>query len=272
MNYCIDPGTVGHDVPLLDFIKLSSIQGFNCVEFGIHEVQEVVNKIGIEKLRDYIDKYKIEMAQFSCGTGIPSNISISQERLSESYSNWKNSCKVARLINCKRGSILVNSSKGDGFSEGVKLSVIELATRLNKICEIAMKYEIHVSVEITDPDLLLQSSKIFELIKFPNMGFIIDTYNLKTLDNTLEFLKKLPKDSVSWVHIADSHLDKNSPTGRVFPFEGELNLKEQIDIILLNNNVKYFSVEVYGVEGLNGGEVKERLERAYTSCKRLFEN
>ncbi|MGY1422626.1 sugar phosphate isomerase/epimerase family protein [Bacillus cereus] len=271
INYCIDPGTVGHDVPLMKLINLASEHSFQALEFGIHDVEDIINSIGIEALKKYVNDHRIELAQFSCGIGIPSNISISKSGFLSALRKWEKNCEIASSIGCTKGSILVNSLKGNGESEAVKLSVNEVSMRLRKLCEIADKYNIFVNVEITDKDLLLKSKEIFELINKPNMGYIIDTFNLKYLQNPISFLRELPKDIVTWVHIADSKWDSNYGV-RLFPFEGELNLQEMIKVILEKNNISHFSLEVYGVSELTESEIIERLEKASASVQRLFLN
>lgn len=237
----IDPATVGFDVPLFVLMDHAMKAGFKAIEFSIRSIEEEITRKGKDKFLHLLRGYSIRIEQFTCGTGIPGNLSISDQRFEKALIEWGRYCDIAKELGIPRASLLVNSNKGDSYeSTGTKLSKELLIRRLERILVAAKKSEIQISLEICDPSLLEDSKYIWEKTASHNLKLLIDTFTLTKLKNPIEFFNDIPRDAIGWIHIAD---ELNG--SRVLPGDGKINLHQILTVCRQKGYKGGLSLEVY---------------------------
>ena len=270
---CIDPATTGFDVPLADYLEAASRSGFRAVEFSIVKAAEFIEGRPSHTLNALAASLHLELGQFTCGTGIPSNITVSEAAFGAGLRRWRDNCELASALGCKRASILVNSIKGDGFEEpGTRLSASEIIERLKRLADIAAQYGVFISVEFVDRDYLRQAGEILQRVEAANVGLLLDTFNLYDIPDPLSYLSRLPPGMISWIQIADAEdAPAHAASGasatqakpqRTLPGMGRLNLHAILEACRRCGYEGHVSVEVYGDERLSALPLRAKTERA----------
>lgn len=237
----IDPATVGFDVPLFVLMDRAMAAGFKAIEFSIREIAAEISRKGKDGFLHLLKNHPISIAQFSCGTGIPSNLAISEDRFKKAFSEWSQYCHLAKELGILQASLLVNPIKGDGYEiGGISLSKEVLVERLKKLMLPAQNCRIQVVVEICDPSLLEYSKEIWERVGSSHLKLLVDTFNLLKLKDPITFLKSLPIESIGWVHVADA---LNGI--RVLPGMGKIDLSRIFDLCKQKGYQGGVSLEIY---------------------------
>lgn len=266
MQLSLDVGTIGFDVPLEDLLKNMENELFQALEYSIENIRTIINKNSKNYLQTLIASSNIQIPQFTCGTGIPANIAISENAFVDSLYRWTENCKLAQIVGINQGSVLVNSTKGDGYSQtGKALSFAELYERIVTLAKIAAKYNIRIALEIVDPPLLKRSVTLWQEASCDNLGLLLDTYTIHSQKNPTKFIQSIPIESIFWVHLANF---SRTPSGflRVFPQEGLLDCFAILSHLSANGYNSVVSLEVYGPR-VNSLAFADRFQLAINSIK-----
>jgi len=100
----------------------------------------------------------------------------------------------------------------------------------------------------------------------------IDTFNFYVGENTLSDLKKIPADTISFVHFHDAvdlPLDKLNDEHRLFPGEGVMDLKEICEVLRDKGYQGPLSVELFSPK-LWEMPPKEVARKAWESLRRYL--
>lgn len=257
----IDPATVGFDIPLFMLMDQAMAAGFKTIEFSIREMEAEIFRKGKDRFLHLLKNHPIRISQFSCGTGIPSNLAISEDRFETAFSEWSQYCQLGKELGILQASLLVNPIKGDGYEiGGTSLSKEILIERLKRLIIPAKNYGIQVVVEICDPLLLEYSKEIWGNVASSHLKLLIDTFNLLKLKDPITFLNDLPIEAIGWIHAADA---LNGI--RVLPGMGEINLFRIFDLCKKKGYQGGVSLEIYGNPSFEQLPLESKLQAAKQS-------
>ncbi|HEX6288655.1 MAG TPA: sugar phosphate isomerase/epimerase family protein [Herpetosiphonaceae bacterium] len=250
----VDPATIGFDVPFVEYLEIAAAAGFRAVEFSIEHARSFVQAHSARDLAALTRRLNIELAQFTCGTGVPSNVSVSAGEFEQSVRRWQDNCAFAATLGCRRASVLVNSAKGNGYEEdGLTLTAGELHDRLRLLCDHASAHGITVAVEFVDAEMIALAGEIVGGAGRDNLGLLLDTYGLHKVSDPLAYVAALPQGTIVWLHLADTVVERSQPPGeyvkplRVLPGQGNLPLGAIVEALRRQHGYRgYASVEVYG--------------------------
>ncbi|UJW56462.1 sugar phosphate isomerase/epimerase [Bacillus sp. A116_S68] len=271
----LDPGTIGFDLSLEAYLNVVSKVGFHTIEFALPYLKSYVEERSHKELKQLLNLYEVEIAQGTCGFGIPSNIAISKESFGKSLVTWEENCIFAGSIGINQVSVIINPTKGNGIDKsGVQLEREEIIYRLNSLANIANKYQLKVAVEFIDDRFISEQLNIIRIIGKSNLGLLVDTYILGNQSDPISLIKSIPPEYIYWIHLSDSKERQNSDwlishkPQRVLPGSGYIDLAKMLSTITDNGYNGVVSLEVYGNEFLESLSVSERAKRASNSIFR----
>jgi sugar phosphate isomerase/epimerase len=257
----IDPATVGFDVPLFVLMDQAMASGFKAIEFSIREMEAEISRKGKDRFLHLLKNHPIQISQFSCGTGIPSNLAVSEDRFEAAFPEWGQYCQLGKELGILQASLLVNPIKGDGYEiDGTNISKENLIERLKRLIVPAKNCGIQVVVEICDPLLLEYSKEIWENVASSHLKLLVDTFNLLKLKDPITFLNDLPIQAIGWIHAADA---LNGI--RVLPGVGEINLYRILDLCKKKGYQGGISLEIYGNSSFDQLSLSSKLQAAKQS-------
>jgi 2-keto-myo-inositol isomerase len=128
---------------------------------------------------------------------------------SQYYPNQKIGAK-ALVINMPKNSF----ESGKPYEKEPEQILIDSTAILNCLCELAQKYGIGIGVEVIGSKrssirTVRQVNSLFKTVNYPNLGYVLDPYNLFTYDKTLTFDSILEADPtrIFAAHINQSEED-----------------------------------------------------------------
>jgi len=139
---------------------------------------------------------------------------------------------------------------------GKKVPLAELSDAIGAIAARAAKHGLGISLEfIPDtgmPDLLTAAA-IVQQVKAPNLGVLLDTWHLARSGGTLDQIRALPPGTINAFQLSDrTPPAPGTPyvpmSGRQFPGEGELPLKEIVELARVNCPGITAEIEVFNAD------------------------
>jgi sugar phosphate isomerase/epimerase len=134
--------------------------------------------------------------------------------------------------------------------------VAQLAEGVGKITERAARQGLKIALEfIPDtgmPDLLTARA-IYEMVKLPTLGIMLDSWHLLRSGGTVEQVKALPPGAIIAAQLSDRIPPKPGAAyvpmaGRSFPGEGEAPIVDIMNAALANNPAITVELEVFNAE------------------------
>lgn len=270
----IDPACVGFDVSIEDYLLLVSAAGFRAVEFSIESAKQVIHGQSLGALRALAQVRGVALSQFTCGTGVPSNLCVSAQEFERGVARWREHCALAEQIGCRRASVLVNSSKGNQHeAHGTPLTLEALQERLDMLRRVARQHGITLAVEFIDAELIAQAGTIIMGLGGDHLGLLLDTYGLHRVPDPVDYVARLPAGAIAWVHVADALGGVQLPgqlyrkPARTLPGAGALPLAAILEALQRHGYHGHLSVEVYGDVIMGPLSPGERAMRAADSLQ-----
>ena len=126
-------------------------------------------------------------------------------------------CRIGQKIGAK--ALVINMPKnsfesGKPYEKEPEQILSDSTAILNCLCELAQKYGIGIGVEVIGSKrssirTVRQVNSLFKTVNYPNLGYVLDPYNLFTYDKTLTFDSILEADPtrIFAAHINQSEED-----------------------------------------------------------------
>jgi sugar phosphate isomerase/epimerase len=153
----------------------------------------------------------------------------------------KSSLDLAWRAGCEGAYLLGPFDSGD---------LRRAAGRFRELCQYADQLKMTLALEFVGISAQVNHLQIvldlLELADMPNGGVAIDSYHLFAGPSTLAHLESFPISKIQVVHLADAPADLSDPSielNRLMPGEGELPLKEFVQILAGKGFEGYWHVE-----------------------------
>lgn len=212
MYKALSPSAMGMRVSNLEeAIKLAKDAGFEGVEFGIHEVANLIDERSAEAVRTMFTDAGIKPA----GWGMPVDWRGDEAKWRAGLEELPRLAKASQAIGCDRTMTWILPSSNERPMEENRRFHIE---RFKPIAEILGQYGCRFGLEFIGPKTLRDSAKhpfiyrMEDMLEMgaeigPNMGLLLDCWHWYTSGGTVDDLLRLKPEQVVYVHVNDA------PTG-----------------------------------------------------------
>jgi 4-hydroxyphenylpyruvate dioxygenase len=153
----------------------------------------------------------------------------------------KSSLDLAHRAGCQGAYLLGPFDTGD---------LRRAAVRFRELCQYAEQLQMTLALEFVgisaQVNQLQAVLELLELAEAKNGGVAIDSYHLFAGPSTLNDLEDFPSRKIQVVHLADAPADLSDPAielNRLMPGEGQLPLKEFVQVLLGKGFEGYWHVE-----------------------------
>jgi sugar phosphate isomerase/epimerase len=266
VDVCLDPACVGFDTPLDELVDVARTAGFPAVEIPITWARHYAEAHGRAAVRQLLSSPPPAPAQFTCALGVPGNVCVPGDLLSERVGDLPGHAALARYAGLTRASVFCDMTR----HEGVELGLDELVARIVTIAGTLAPFGVALSVGLIGRDLLEQAGEIWRRVGHPGVGLLVDTVSLAKAELGTGWVESLPSGSIGWLRLADVPGRKPAAsleyTDRLLPGTGVLPLTEMVRACRRRGYRGPTSVEV-GDPGLAGLPRPERARRAYEAVR-----
>lgn len=187
---------------LLQDVLLAEKYGFCYMELIAVKLHEYLENHSEEDLCKLFSEHKIKVQAIN-GFEIYEGFMCENDDLQKREALLKEvefNCRIGQKIGAK--ALVINMPKnsfesGKPYEKEPEQILIDSTAILNCLCELAQKYGIGIGVEVIGSKrssirTVRQVNSLFKTVNYPNLGYVLDPYNLFTYDKTLTFDSILP--------------------------------------------------------------------------------
>lgn len=230
-----------------EFIKICSQVGFKEVELRVPKVEEYLIDRSCKELRALLRKHNLHVATLN---SLEFFSLVPEENFSFMLKKAEEMMILCQLIECDVLIVVPSKNPFSLSSSEIKTKTIQ---RLQELADLGKSYGVKVSFEPIGPCIfsirkVLDGLDIVREIRNQKVALTIDTFNFYVGENTINDLKKVPGDMISFVHfhdVADLPLDKLNDEHRLFPGEGIMDLKGMCEVFRDKGYQGPLSVELF---------------------------
>lgn len=213
------------------FAILAHEYGFDAIDCGGRELQNLIQGKGIDGAKGFLDSHDIVIGSI----GLPVEWRQSEEMFLEGLMGLAAEANAAAALGCTSCCTYVLPSTDLNPAE-----FMATATRRLRLCaQVLGAYGVRLGLEYVGPHHLRKMGKYpfiwnlpgtlewIEAIREPNVGLNLDSIHWYTTSNDPAEILSLNKDQVVHVHIndvPDVPIAEVLDNGRIFPGEGVINL------------------------------------------------
>jgi sugar phosphate isomerase/epimerase len=204
MYRALSPGAIGAKVPFEEAVKLAAAHGFQGIDVGMAQVQE----LGMTRLRRLLESHKVLPAN----TGMPVNFREDDAKFDEGLAALPEFCRAMSDLGCTRAlTWLLPYHQTLPYEANFE----RLRSRTLRLCEVMEPYGLRYGLEFVGPATMRAGKpypfihdidgllELIHAVNKPNLGFLLDAYHWYTSGGTLEDLDKLSDPLVVGVHVND---------------------------------------------------------------------
>jgi sugar phosphate isomerase/epimerase len=254
----INPGTLGIEPPLAEYIALAERYSFGGIEFNIDRVIDLSKQSTWHEVRGLFELHGVSPAIF----GLPIDWRKSDEAFSEGFSRLKTYANAAAQIGCTRTGTWLPPAIDGSTDEFAAV----IARRFRAVADVLADYNISLALEFVGPDTcrigpkahgknpfiytLGQTIDLIEEIDAPgnNIGLLIDSFHWYTSHGTVENILALASDQVIHVHINDAPdvpINEQLDFERLLPGDGIINLTSFLKTLAYIGYAGFVAVETF---------------------------
>ena len=204
---------------LLQDVLLAEKYGFCYMELIAVKLHEYLKNHSEEDLCKLFSEHKIKVQAIN-GFEIYEGFMCENDDFQKREALLKEvefNCRIGQKIGAK--ALVINMPKnsfesGKPYEKEPEQILIDSTAILNCLCELAQKYGIGIGVEVIGSKrssirTVRQVNSLFKTVNYPNLGYVLDPYNLFTYDKTLTFDSILEADPtrIFAAHINQSEED-----------------------------------------------------------------
>jgi sugar phosphate isomerase/epimerase len=209
MFMALSPGAMGIRVSnLQEAINVAREAGFGGVEFGIHEVANLIDEHGA----DHVKRMFADAGLKPAGWGLPVDWRGDEAKWKDGLKDLPRLAKAAQAVGCGRTMTWVMPCSNDRPLDENRRFHIE---RFRPIAEILGEYGCALGLEFIGPKTLRDSQKYPFIYKMgdmlamgaeigPNVGLLLDCFHWHTSGGTIPDLLALKPEQVVYVHVNDA--------------------------------------------------------------------
>lgn len=191
---------------LLQDVLLAEKYGFCYMELIAVKLHEYLENHSEEDLCKLFSEHKIKVQAIN-GFEIYEGFMCENDDLQKREALLKEvefNCRIGQKIGAK--ALVINMPKnsfesGKPYEKEPEQILIDSTAILNCLCELAQKYGIGIGVEVIGSKrssirTVRQVNSLFKTVNYPNLGYVLDPYNLFTYDDFFNALLNLLRREV----------------------------------------------------------------------------
>jgi sugar phosphate isomerase/epimerase len=261
LQACVDPVTIGFDVSLAEYIAAARAGGFGMVEWPVVWADAGRDGEG-GPTRDLFGSADVEPIQFTCGLGVPGNLSVPGDAFRERLAEFDIHCDIANGVGCLRAAAFFDANA----HAGVELDAASIVRRLRDVAGIARRHGISVVVGWHGRRLLELCPSVYAAMD-GEIGLIVDTFTLARYGLGGDFVRGLPPGAVRWARVGDAVVASRGFGRRLLPGRGDIDIVGILRACRDNGYGGPFSIEVNDAPA--AASAVERARRAYLGLMEL---
>lgn len=214
---CVDPGTLGFDLTLVEYAAAVGAAGFPAAEWPVIWAEP-------GPLRDYAPTRAaftaagVEPIQFTCGLGVPGNLAVGPDEFRQRLAEFAEHCGAARAVGCAQAACFFD----DRSHGGTQLSEQAILDRVTTVAAVAADNGVRVAIGWHGRRLLELCGSI-QSSSDGAFGLIMDTFTLARHGLGPQFVRSLPAGAVGWVRLGDA-VAAEGFTQRMLPGTGTVDI------------------------------------------------
>ncbi|MFY1638112.1 sugar phosphate isomerase/epimerase family protein [Solwaraspora sp. WMMB335] len=213
-GWCLDPGTIGFDLPFAEYVRISAQAGCGWAEVPVGALRAG----GPQRVRALLARHGLAPGPFSCPWDGAPNGAVPDELWRERVRRMP---AVFQQIRAAGGSLVSAFFRGDrpGMAQ---LPVPVLAQRCALLADLAGDAGLAVCVEVNDVAVLRDATQLLETADRAPLGLLVDTFHMFRAGLGPQWIAALPPGSVRWVHVSGVPAGLTAPAElpRTRPFDG----------------------------------------------------
>lgn len=263
--------------PIQNFEELAGLasrHGFTFIDAGAPLVRDVVERLGIDGVRQLLDSLDVRIGSF------PSSAwwNDSCESFLDSLPTLIGDAKLFKALGCEICHTFIMPSCDDDLFCWTTIAT----SRIRLIAEILAQYDIRLALEYVGPHHMRKQRKNefiysakqthnwIKLIERSNVGLLLDSFHWYTAGETENDLQSIPSHLIFHVHINDAPrlaVEEITDNNRLYPGEGVINLKTFLNVLRKKNYNGIIAQEVLQLcpPLINSEDLAQKSRRAFES-------
>lgn len=231
MSLCLDPGTLGFDLPYEEYLRISAAAGCDWAEVPVSALRAA----GPHRLRAMLATHGLRPGPFSCPWDGNPNGAVPEDE-------WRSRVRAMPVIFAQ-----IRAAGGDlvsAFFRGERPGMVPLgadgvAGRCAVLTGLAAAEGLRVCVELNDVAVLRAARDV-------PADLLVDTFHLWRAGLGVGWVAALPPGKIRWVHVSGVPVGLEPPADlpRIRPFDGVQDLPPLLDAVRANGYRGPLSIEV----------------------------
>ncbi len=244
---CINQATV-LPADTLEFIDEAKKAGFSLLEFDIAKLEETLQKHGLSKLKEVLDRNKIQVVSLNAIENFPI---LTESEMASSLVRCEKIFRLSRDLKCDL--VVVNPNEFEEGKRAETQSAFDLF--VDRAAEIAARFSVRLSYEFVSYENRIFNTLAESLRGLSRwgsgVGLVLDVFHLYRSGEKLTQIPDSLMDRMWVFHVNDAPqapISALRDTDRVFPGEGVVNVREALGVLEARGFAGPVSLELFNAK------------------------
>ncbi|MFP3902922.1 MAG: sugar phosphate isomerase/epimerase family protein [Armatimonadota bacterium] len=277
MQLSLNSVILGESLEFEQYLDLAGRTGFSGVDFSLNACLQIVEKEGLEAVRDLFEAHGVSPASW----GIPVDWKGPEDSYRETLADFPRWAEVGVALGCPRACTWILPAIEGDPDEFYEMAV----RRWREIGEIAAEHNLRLGLEWVGPETLRAEGNEFihtmdgllemeEDIGLDNMGLLVDSFHWYTAGHSADELAAVGSEKIVHVHINDAPdrpREKQIDAERLLPGEGIIDLQAFVGALDRTGYDGFMGMETFSDE-LKSLPVEKAAGRAFEAGSSLLQS